>query len=287
MNIYVDFEANAVTQEIISIGAVSEDGREFYSLVRPHTKLDHMIKELTGITQENADAAPSIEEVIADFSAWVNDEKPNFVVFGNSDRDFINGSLAFVEDVNIRQYLNFMWNRIDNVAKRVAKKFYRDTIGLRSAYLTMRLAFDEPATQDHNALNDAAMLKWVWENIENYILPEGVVPIKVKKPNMRYSKKKNKESQLISKDRIYDYPAKDEHYYIPIKIIGKNCKGIDKEWCFDNIPAGLMVVHIKKFRNKQRKLVWMDKMLHAIETGEPIEWKYPGGVRNFYIIKNI
>ena len=64
MKIYLDLEANCTTNEAISIGMVTENGDTFYSLIRPHTKLDHNIKVLTGVSQEDADQAPSLEEVM-------------------------------------------------------------------------------------------------------------------------------------------------------------------------------------------------------------------------------
>ncbi len=276
MNIYVDFEANAITQEIISIGAVTEEGATFYSLVRPHTKIDHKIKELTGITQENADIAPSIEEVMADFFAWILVQNggdwtnPNFMVFGSHDREFINGSLAFVTDEVTRERLNLMWQHIDNIAGRISKKFRQKCIGLRSAYLTMRLAFDESAVQDHNALNDALMLKWVWEHIDEYELPEGVEPVRIKKPDLRYGGKKKR---ITSDGRIYDYDINDDHYYIPFTVVGKNRRGQEKEWHFQNVKHALTLFHPKKLKTNQAKIIVMDKILHALEMGEKLDGK--------------
>ena len=38
MKYFIDFEATQFSNEIISVGCVREDGKEFYSLVRPEKR---------------------------------------------------------------------------------------------------------------------------------------------------------------------------------------------------------------------------------------------------------
>lgn len=213
MVVYIDFEANGANQvhEIISIGAVTEMNKKFYSLVRPHSKLDRKIKELTHISQEEAEIAPSIENVVSNFFTWLFNvasyELPDvkFFVYGDSDKDFIKASMSFVSDISTLDSLQYIHDHIERVDKQVAKKFNRKLIGLRSAYLTMRLPSNEPIEQLHNALEDAEILKYVWENINNYEFPEDGEVVKVPRKDMRYGKKasastkKEKPIEIIKK----------------------------------------------------------------------------------------
>jgi len=63
--------------EIISFGAVLLKGMElqeaetFYSLVNPKRKIPHTITELTGITNEMAEGAPELMQVLHDFISFV------------------------------------------------------------------------------------------------------------------------------------------------------------------------------------------------------------------------
>lgn len=86
MKIYLDLEANCTTNEAISIGMVTENGDTFYSL----TKLDHNIKVLTGVSQEDADQAPSLEEAMLGVREFLSflDEENTFYHYGKSDRGF-------------------------------------------------------------------------------------------------------------------------------------------------------------------------------------------------------
>ena len=71
MKYFVDFEATQFSNEIIEIGCVREDGAEFKSYVNAKRKLTDFIKNLTGISQETIDAAPSSDEVFRNFYQWL------------------------------------------------------------------------------------------------------------------------------------------------------------------------------------------------------------------------
>ena len=73
MNYFIDFEAASPITEIISIGCVREDGKEFYSLVKPAEAIvSEKITELTGITSAMLESAPSAIEVFTDFYNFAN-----------------------------------------------------------------------------------------------------------------------------------------------------------------------------------------------------------------------
>ena len=95
MNYYIDFEATQFSNRIISVGCVNEKGEEFYSLVNPDRQLTKFIVELTGITQEQVDAAPSANEVfeqLFDFCSK-DDEAPTFICYGDSDGLFAKATM--------------------------------------------------------------------------------------------------------------------------------------------------------------------------------------------------
>lgn len=125
MKIYLDLEANCTTNEAISIGMVTENGDTFYSLIRPHTKLDHNIKVLTGVSQEDADQAPSLEEVMLGVGEFLSflDKENTFYHYGKSDRGFLRASMGFTTDMKALTTLQYIHNRCENVDKRVASHF--------------------------------------------------------------------------------------------------------------------------------------------------------------------
>lgn len=280
MNCYLDFEANGITQikEIISIGVVAETGESFYSLVRPHFKLDNRIKKLTGIPQEEVEIAPSIEQVMMSFYDWISrvlkcEDFPTLCVFGDGDRDFLNCSIALTEDIETKVRLETMREAMKDVSKKIAKKFYRDSIGLRSAYLTMRLSSGEPIEQRHNALEDAEMLKYICEHIDEYELPEGVIPVKVPQVHMNYGKGKKKKGQTTlhgskkakSKQAIRQCPKILDKKY-EITFIAK--KGNRNPKVYSHVKEALGLATVEAFTSGKQKLEVMELIYNAIQTGE-------------------
>ena len=76
MKYFIDFEASQFAEEIISVGCVDEDGRSFYSLVRPRKprKVTDFITKLTGITRDEILNAPTADEVFTSFFEWLGKE---------------------------------------------------------------------------------------------------------------------------------------------------------------------------------------------------------------------
>ena len=78
--VVVDIETTGLdpkTDEIIEIGAVQmTDGQAvetFHRLIRPSKKLPEAITDLTGITNEMVKSAPSLDDVLPDFLAFLGD----------------------------------------------------------------------------------------------------------------------------------------------------------------------------------------------------------------------
>ena len=67
MNFYVDFEATQPEQEIISIGAIADNGTTFHSLIKPQfSSVSKYISDMTGITQNDVEKAYDFNVVMAD-----------------------------------------------------------------------------------------------------------------------------------------------------------------------------------------------------------------------------
>lgn len=186
MNFYVDFEATQFSERIISFGCVAEDGETFFSLVQPLSqwRITSFITELTGITAEQIKTAPNTNEVFHSFYTWVENklwistERPNFICYGNCDGRFIERTLKDVTDRNAAMALANMLINLKDYSGLVAEKF-GGQIGLKRAYNTIK-EINEP--QNHDALEDAKMLKYVLENLPSEPVKELAAPVYKPKP---------------------------------------------------------------------------------------------------------
>ena len=88
MQYFIDFEATQFSGEIISLGCVDENGRQFYSLIKPAkpSAVTAFIVELTGIRPEDLADAPSADTVFNRFLDWMcRDEVAQFFSYGDSE----------------------------------------------------------------------------------------------------------------------------------------------------------------------------------------------------------
>ena len=171
MKFYIDFEATQFTNHILSIGCVSETGACFKSLVRPldmkHHKLTRFITDLTGITKEDLEQAPDTNQVFNMFYQWWcnnwGDETPEFICYGNCDKGFVRATLNYVTDLKAIMILSLIHTHIVDYGPTVAKHFGRSAVGLKRVY---NLIKNEDEMQKHDALEDAEMLKFILENLD-------------------------------------------------------------------------------------------------------------------------
>lgn len=168
MNYYLDFEALRFSDQIISIGCVSENGEEFYSLVKPKKhKVDNFITQLTGITKEMLVNAPSSEEAfekLFDYVAETDDcYAPKFYVYGNYDETCLRATLrATIGNIKAQMMILSILGNLNDYSKDIETFFgLGQTISLRKAYIVFKDLKDY--VQEHNALGDAIMLKEVVE----------------------------------------------------------------------------------------------------------------------------
>ena len=168
MKYYIDFEATQYSNEIISVGCVDENGREFYSLVRPHRrgKLTDFITELTGITKEDLASAPGADEVFENFLDWVDkSEKAEFFCYGDNDEIFIRYTMRHITSFKAQTALSLIRANLNNFAKKVKEHFLiNQSIALIKIVSYYR---KEEVVQCHNSLDDARFLKEIAEHMEH------------------------------------------------------------------------------------------------------------------------
>lgn len=177
MNYYIDFEATRFSNKIISIGCVNSYGERFYTLVKPkNEKIDKFISELTGISAE------LLEEVgvwadfafsdLFNFIRSTNDGTAiNYYCYGNADKDFIKHTLPDMEDARaILCAQAIAGNLIDY--SDVIQKFFNSEEALSLRKVFMFINSQTEFVQQHNALEDAEMLKTVVEHLKERCEPE-------------------------------------------------------------------------------------------------------------------
>ena len=180
MKYYIDFEASEAKHKIISIGCVREDGKEFYSLVKTDDPITPFIEELTGITQDDIDWAPSGKEVFSNFYDWLsNDDQLEIMCYGSSDYDFTYNSMESATCLKESSILSYLYLNMIDVSEEIKEHFYvNKTISLEKLGKHYNPTMED---QNHNALDDARLLKNVYENMKNskkesYIFTEYLDP---------------------------------------------------------------------------------------------------------------
>lgn len=126
MKYFIDFEATQFSQEIISVGCIREDGQTFYALVAPKKgKITPFITNLTGITAEMIDSAMSADAVFSEFYDWLFenlDDAPEFLVWGNSDGDFIRHTSRHATALKAKMALGYICGNYRDYAKMCKKE---------------------------------------------------------------------------------------------------------------------------------------------------------------------
>ena len=164
MNYFIDFEATQFSEEIISVGCIREDGETFYALVAPvEGKITPFITNLTGITKEMLKDALSPDRVFELFYDWMfadSTDTPEFFVWGNSDKNFIRHTCHRTNSVKARIALGYIGASMKDYG-RICKKNLK--WGSEHGLLKTLQKFEIDAEQNHNSLDDAIMLKKVYD----------------------------------------------------------------------------------------------------------------------------
>lgn len=168
MKYFIDFEATQFSQEIISVGCIREDGQTFYALVAPKKgKITPFITNLTGITAEMIDSAMSADAVFSKFYDWLFenlDDAPEFLVWGNSDGDFIRHTSRHATALKAKMALGYICGNYRDYAKMCKKELKWEC---NHSLLNTLRRFNPSAEQNHNSLDDAVLLKEVYDFISN------------------------------------------------------------------------------------------------------------------------
>lgn len=199
MNVFIDIEANQFSEHMISIGCVCDTGATFYSLVAlPNKeKPTKFITNLTGITKEDLATAPSADAVFLEMEDFLRDmsyEKPHFefYCYGNEDAVFINRTIKHMTNFNAIIFAMSIAGNLIDYSKEVQKyygNFKSNPPSLCNAY---SFVIAEENEQKHNALEDAMMLKVVYEKLFKVSTPADNEKV-YGKPRVREEPKKKKE----------------------------------------------------------------------------------------------
>ena len=167
MNYFVDFEATQFSNEIISIGCVDQNGREFYSEVRAKKKITNFITSLTGITDEQNKIAASSDEVFAHFFDWlmeIPNERAVFYCYGNADINFVKKNLDLTKNLKAQAALSIMGMNLHDYSA-VTKVHFGLVKNIGLIKLVAYYRGVEAVEQTHNALEDARFLKEVYDYV--------------------------------------------------------------------------------------------------------------------------
>lgn len=177
MNYYIDFEALQFSGRIISIGCVNDNGDKFSTLCKPAKKgekVNEFITQLTGITNEMLNEAPTSDEAFESFYQYVKascgETRPKFYCYGNSDEDFLRATGKYLTSFDMMMFCDFIrCNLIDysTTARSYFPSF--ETIALKKIF---NLIQKDEAPQKHDALEDAEMLRTVVKELCNHCTPE-------------------------------------------------------------------------------------------------------------------
>ena len=169
MKYFIDFEATQFSNDIISIGCIDENGEEFYSLINPgEEKLTSFITELTGITDEMLNEADSLDIILKNFFEYLKRHKDGnciFYCYGNCDIKFIDKAYKKATSFEAKAALGLLHMGLKDYAPTVQMHYgLIKAIGLQKVINHIR---GTEAEQHHNALEDAIMLKEVYDTIHD------------------------------------------------------------------------------------------------------------------------
>lgn len=275
MKYFIDFEATQFSKEIISIGCYREDGEVFYSLVAPKNmkKLTNFITNLTGITAEMLENAPSSEKVFSDFSDWIldNDNDPKFYVWGDSDSDFLWRTSSKSTSLKAKLIMNYVASSLIDYSKIFEKKYCLYHTGL----IKIINCFYSDITQTHNALDDAILLFNVFSYEENHIAEDIIyklssLPDTNKILNQWNGRKKveeeNKEIYSLEDNYVCNDGKKwSKCNYPKNSICVIKSKNSTAEYVFPNLDVATSYIYKKVLTDLQRNSTTMSKVRKSIK----------------------
>lgn len=152
--------------EIIELGAIHvKDGKavaQYETLVNPQMELDDFIVELTGITNDMIQEAPTLEKVLPDFLEFIGDS----TVIGHN----VNFDVNFVYDKAIRLLKRTFPNSfIDTM--RLSRHLYPDLENHKLSTLASFLGVSKSA---HRSLSDCSAVIGCYEKMKQFAADNGI-----------------------------------------------------------------------------------------------------------------
>ena len=180
MKFFIDFEALQFSGRIISIGCVVDDpdNEGFYTLVQPAKKgekVNDFITQLTGITNEMLETAPTANEAFEMLSTYLrnscHDELPEMYCYGDSDKDFLHRTTKYLTSFDAYVFCKYLEANLIDYSRNVARAFpgFGHAISLKKVY---NLIQEDNEPQKHNALEDAVMLRKVVSDLDEHCSDE-------------------------------------------------------------------------------------------------------------------
>lgn len=208
--------------KIIEIGAVKiRNGKEadrFETLIDPGKKLTERIIQLTGITDENLENAPRIEEILPKLLEFIGED----VLLGHK----ILFDYSFIKRAAVNHNYIFEKQGIDTL--KLARRFLPELESRRLPYLCEHFGIIYDA---HRAGNDAqAVAKLYFKLMELFPMEEAYAPFtliyKVKKESPATERQKERLYKLMGQHKIvidYDIDrlTRNEASRITDKIISQ------------------------------------------------------------------
>lgn len=181
MNFYFDFEASQYTERIISIGVVAENGAAFDTLVKlpEGDKVGDFVSHLTHITDEMlaAEDVPTADKAFAKLDLWMlsmsqgSDTSPCFYCYGDSDPRFLRKTVKKMNTYHGIMCATALAELMVDYSPLVKQHLAVKGISLKK--LTALVRHVESVEQNHDALDDAYMLKECFEGLGD-LTPEDV-----------------------------------------------------------------------------------------------------------------
>ena len=167
MKIFIDFEATQ-ENEIVSIGAVTESGQTFYSLVKPQfSSISQYISQLIHVSNETVANEKPLDEVLTIMYQWLHNQCSNlaeweFLAYG-ADNKFVCASMRNIHSEKATILAALMIAKMTD-AYGAIKTFFHGSISLIHAFNYVEQVENK---QWHNPLEDALMFQKVYEYIQN------------------------------------------------------------------------------------------------------------------------
>lgn len=214
---------NPKTDKITEIGAVrvidGERRETFAALVNPCRKLDPRIVELTGLTDEELEDAPYIEEILPDVLDFIGD----LPLLGHS----VLFDFSFLKKAAVNSRLTFEKEAVDTL--KIARKYLAD---LEHRSLDFLCAYYQIPHRAHRALADAEATVILYECLAERFYSEEDALFQPQPLNFKV--KRDTPAAKAQKERLYRLT---EQHKITLDLDIERLTKSEASRCIDKILA--------------------------------------------------